>query len=91
MIRMSNNGVFNVSVCIIGILILIIHVANILVKADDGVGFSINDVDFDANKHFGLKNIQYRLAKMCGADLAVKSEIGVGTTVTVKFPKENAK
>ena len=59
--------------------------------ADDGVGFSISDVDFDANKHFGLKNIQYRLAKMCGADLAVKSEIGVGTTVTVKFPKENAK
>lgn len=59
--------------------------------ADDGVGFSISDVDFDANKHFGLKNIRYRLAKMCGADLAVKSEIGVGTTVTVKFPKENVK
>ena len=59
--------------------------------ADDGVGFSISDVDFDTNKHFGLKNIQYRLAKMCGADLAVKSEIGVGTTVTVTFPKENVK
>ena len=58
--------------------------------ADDGVGFYIADVDFEANKHFGLKNIQYRLATMCGADLAVKSEIGVGTTVTVTFPKEKA-
>ena len=59
--------------------------------ADDGIGFNMADVDFDANKHFGLKNIQYRLAKMCGADLAVKSKIGVGATVTVTFPKENAK
>lgn len=57
---------------------------------DDGVGFSISEVDFDTNKHFGLKNIRYRLAKMCGADLAVKSEVGVGTTVTVTFYKEGA-
>ena len=57
---------------------------------DDGVGFHMSDVDFDANKHFVLKKIQYRLAKMCGADLKFKSEIGVGTTVTVTFPKENA-
>lgn len=59
--------------------------------ADDGVGFNMADVDFDANKHFGLKNIQYRLSKMCGADLAFKSEPGVGTRVTVTFRKENAK
>ena len=58
---------------------------------DDGVGFTINNVDFDANIHFGLKNIQYRLAKMCGADIAVKSEVGVGTCVTVTFWKEGAK
>ena len=58
---------------------------------DDGVGFTINNVDFDANIHFGLKNIRYRLAKMCGADIAVRSEVGVGTCVTVTFWKEGAK
>ena len=31
---MTNNSVFNASVCIIGILILIIHVANILTKKE---------------------------------------------------------
>ena len=58
---------------------------------DDGVGFSISDVEFDKNKHFGLKNIQYRLAKMCGADLTFQSKVGVGTTVTVTFWKEGVK
>ena len=58
---------------------------------DDGVGFDLSDVDFDSNEHFGLKNIRYRLAKMCGADLGVESEVGVGTCVTVTFWKEGAK
>ena len=56
--------------------------------ADDGVGFDLSEVNFDENKHLGLKNIQYRLAKMCAADLAIHSTVGVGTTVTVTFPKE---
>ncbi len=57
--------------------------------ADDGVGFRTEEINFDENKHFGLKNIQYRLAKMCHAELSVMSEKGKGTTVTVTFPKEN--
>lgn len=59
--------------------------------ADDGVGFRPEEIDFDENKHFGLKNIEYRLRKMCGADLAVKTEIGVGTTITVTFFKGDKK
>ncbi|MBQ6979199.1 MAG: histidine kinase [Clostridia bacterium] len=55
--------------------------------ADDGIGFDINAVDFKENKHYGLKNIEYRLSKMCDAVLTVKSEINVGTTVTVAFKK----
>ena len=54
---------------------------------DDGVGFDINGVDFESNKHLGLKNIEYRLSKMAKASITVKSEIGKGTTVTVTFPK----
>lgn len=57
---------------------------------DDGVGFDMANIDFEED-HFGLKNIQYRLTRTCGADLDVKSEIGVGTTVTVTFFKEGAK
>jgi len=56
--------------------------------SDDGVGFRIDDINFDENKHFGLKNIEYRLAKMCHADLLIDSKIGEGTTVKVIFPKE---
>ena len=55
---------------------------------DDGVGFSMSEVNFDENKHIGIKNIQYRLAKTCGAALSVTSEIGEGTDVTVTFFKE---
>ena len=54
---------------------------------DDGVGFNIDEIDFDGNKHFGLKNIEYRLSKMCNANINVDSEIGKGTTVTVTFKK----
>ena len=62
-------------------------VAHVVEVTDDGVGFNMSDVHFDGNKHFGLKNIQYRLTKMCNANLAVKSRIGVGTTITVTFFK----
>ncbi len=55
---------------------------------DDGVGFDLSKVDFNGNEHVGLKNIQYRLAKMCDAGLFIKSTIGSGTTVTVTFRKE---
>ena len=54
---------------------------------DDGVGFNMADVNFENNKHFGLKNIEYRLSKMCNANITVDSEIGKGTTVTVTFKK----
>ena len=63
--------------------------AYIIEISDDGVGFNLNDVNFEQNKHFGLQNIQYRLAKMCDAELKVHSEINKGTRVTVTFLKEN--
>ena len=52
---------------------------------DDGVGFDIRSVNFEENKHLGLKNIAYRLSKMCKADISVESKLGVGTTVLVTF------
>lgn len=54
---------------------------------DDGVGFDISEINFDENKHFGLKNISYRMYQMCDSDLNISSKIGVGTKITVKFKK----
>ena len=54
---------------------------------DDGIGFNIDNINFSENKHIGLKNIQYRLTHMCGAELKVNSEEGKGTDITVRFNK----
>ncbi len=54
---------------------------------DDGVGFDFSAVNFGDNEHFGLNNIRFRIAKMCGGKLDVKSEKGKGTVVTVTFMK----
>ncbi|MBP5684059.1 MAG: histidine kinase, partial [Bacilli bacterium] len=54
---------------------------------DDGIGFDINQIDFDENTHFGLKNISYRIKKMCNGDLNVSSKINDGTKITVTFKK----
>ena len=54
---------------------------------DDGVGFDINSVKFDSNKHFGINNIKYRLKTMCNGELTITSEIGVGTKSTITFMK----
>ena len=54
---------------------------------DDGVGFEQGNVDFASNKHFGLQNIEYRIAKMCGGTLTMESSLGKGTKAVVRFPK----
>lgn len=54
---------------------------------DDGIGFDINKIDFDENKHFGLKNISYRISQMCDGDMVISSKKGQGTQVSVTFKK----
>ena len=53
---------------------------------DDGVGFDMEQVDFESNKHFGLQNISYRISKISGGKLTVESKPGFGTTAIAKFP-----
>ena len=54
---------------------------------DDGVGFSMEEVDFSSNKHLGLKNIAYRIEKGSGGSLEVNSVPGEGTKAIARFPK----
>lgn len=54
---------------------------------DDGVGFNMDDVDFEENKHFGLNNIKYRIESMCKGSISVDSKINEGTKVVVRFEK----
>ena len=61
--------------------------AYIIEITDDGVGFKMEDVDFDSNLHFGMNNIKYRLKTMCDADVVIDSEVGKGTKIRVVIYK----
>jgi signal transduction histidine kinase len=54
---------------------------------DDGVGFDVQQKkeSDSGSSGLGLKSMRNR-AKMIGAELAIKSELGKGTTVSVKVP-----
>ena len=54
---------------------------------DDGVGFDTNEL-LDERKHVGIRNIRGRLKAMVNGTLEIESEKGIGTTVTIKIPKE---
>ena len=52
---------------------------------DDGVGFDPGNIESDG---VGLENTRARVSAMCGGELEVHSELGVGTTVIIHIPKE---
>ena len=54
---------------------------------DDGIGFNLNEIDFDENTHFGLKNISYRISHTCEGDLNIISKKNEGTKITVTLKK----
>lgn len=53
---------------------------------DDGVGFAPGEKKGDG-EHLGLDNIRVRLTEMCNGMLTLHSEIGAGTTASVRIPK----
>ena len=58
---------------------------------DDGVGFDydkvLEEVEIGKRDSTGLKNLKFRLEKLMGARLEIKSKPGKGTEVTVTIPK----
>ena len=55
-----------------------------IIVTDDGRGFTPAD---DSDPGIALKNIRQRLMIMCGGCLAISSQEGSGTTVTVTIPE----
>lgn len=61
---------------------------NYVIKVSDtGCGFDPTKPKNDGKRHVGIENVKQRLLNMCDGTLTIESEVGVGTTVTVKIPK----
>lgn len=62
---------------------------------DDGVGFDYEkvkrEVEHGERDSTGLSNVAFRLEKIMNADVAIESEIGVGTKITVRIPIETTR
>lgn len=59
----------------------------VITVEDDGVGFDMKELDKE--KSVGLRNIRFRLQHLVNGTFDIKSEVDVGTTVTITIPKEN--
>lgn len=58
---------------------------------DTGVGFDTETYNDDGHKHIGISSVSERLKNLCDGTLTIESEVGVGTTATVKIPKKEIK
>lgn len=60
--------------------------AVVIEVSDDGVGFDMEEsFREDDRVYVGIHNVQTRLRKLLRAQMTVKSEIGKGTTVTIRI------
>ncbi|MER2080496.1 MAG: histidine kinase [Ruminococcus sp.] len=60
-----------------------------VIITDDGVGFDTSaPPKNDGRSHVGMENTKQRLREMCGAEVIVESEVGMGTVSTIRIPKE---
>lgn len=62
-----------------------------VIITDDGVGFDTSKpIEDDGRSHVGMENVKQRLKELCDADVIIESEIGVGTTATIRIPKKES-
>ena len=55
---------------------------------DDGVGYDPTETQDDGRTHIGIDNVRSRLGSMCQGTLNIETTPGIGTTATVRIPKE---
>lgn len=56
---------------------------------DDGIGFSMEKPKDDKRKHLGIENTKFRIGKICGGQLVIKSILNVGTEAIITIPKSS--
>lgn len=61
--------------------------AFLITVMDDGVGFDTSVLAQDGLIHVGVRNVQTRLAAMCGGSLEIRSWPDQGTTAVISIPK----
>ena len=60
--------------------------AVVIEVSDDGVGFDMEEnPQAEDRVYVGIRNVQTRISKMLRAQMIVKSEMGKGTTVTIRI------
>ncbi len=58
----------------------------VLTVKDNGIGFAAEDVINNERLHIGFNNVKNRIEIQCKGSVEVESDIGFGTTVTMKIP-----
>ena len=59
---------------------------------DNGKGFDLDAMIEETEKggHIGVKNVRDRIIDMTGGTFSMESEIGEGTSVTIRIPADEA-
>ncbi len=54
---------------------------------DNGTGFDPKAIETADGTHIGIRNVQERVAQLCGGTLTIESGSGDGTKVTIHIPQ----
>ena len=63
-----------------------INADNSITVKDNGKGFDVNNRKC-GDEHIGIDNVKSRIERLLNGSFMIESEIGKGTTVTIKIPK----
>lgn len=58
---------------------------------DNGVGFSVEELEHDNKVHIGTTSVKDRIQYMCHGSVTINSVINKGTTVQIRIPKKRTK
>ena len=84
-VRAREEGVVRVSTR------LAVDYSHQIIIRDNGIGFDPDRPELTGDgAHIGIRNVQWRIEKLCGGTLTVESEPDKGTTVTIQIPREES-
>ena len=63
----------------------------VITVTDNGRGFHPETLEEMTGTHIGIRNVRERIEVLCGGTLRIESDIGKGTTVTIRIPRGEEK